>query len=237
MLSVRNDFQDRVLEINSYFDFLSPLDNNINIRLEFTSPLGGSESHLIDNQLVKILKANAFLLLYNLVESTVLKSVQAIFNTIVDDSLAYKDLSDKFKNLWINSKSLFIKGSDTSNLNKIKEAMHNIAESILINEIAVIESGAVKITGNMDAKEIRIIAKQIGCMECQDGRHLVTIKNKRNHLAHGDFSFAEIGKDFSVQELTVFRNDAYDYLTRFMDIIEEFIQYRRFTSTPADILV
>lgn len=55
-----------------------------------------------------------------------------------------------------------------------------------------------------------------------NGEDLLTIKNKRNHLAHGNFSFAEIGKDYTTGDLNAFSKSTYLFL---LDVID---QYQRF---------
>ncbi|RKZ54051.1 MAG: hypothetical protein DRR16_06190 [Candidatus Parabeggiatoa sp. nov. 3] len=56
-----------------------------------------------------------------------------------------------------------------------------------------------------------------------NGRNLVTIKNKRNHLAHGEFTFSDIGKDFTVGELDHFKDETLVFLSDVINKIEKFI--------------
>jgi len=231
MTSTRADFLDRTKEIDKYFDLLTTLDKS-NCNLQYTDLNGSDFITPIDAELVKILKANGFILLYNLIESTVLKSIQAIFNKITDSGFRFQELSENLKKLWINNKGSSLKGIESVNVTKIRDIMRDIAESILADQVALLETSCVRINGNIDAQEIRSIAKQLGFSECPDGRHLVTIKTKRNHLAHGDFSFSEIGKDYSVQNLEDFKINAYEYLENLMNEVESFIADKKFTNSP-----
>ena len=83
MITVRNEFNDRVIEIGKYFQLLEKLEldyNTLSSRNQIEAPFP------IDVDLFRILKANGFLLLYNLIESTILNSVIAIF-----DELSFKN--------------------------------------------------------------------------------------------------------------------------------------------------
>ena len=56
-----------------------------------------------------------------------------------------------------------------------------------------------------------------------------TIKNKRNHLAHGDSTFSKIGKDFTVGELEDFKDETLAYLADVINKIEIFIVQKKYT--------
>jgi hypothetical protein len=72
MIDAINDFKKTKLEINKYFDFLKTV-NDLSIGIPHIHyPIAPSiPSYKIDEDVSKILKANAFLMLYNLVEATI----------------------------------------------------------------------------------------------------------------------------------------------------------------------
>jgi len=74
MNSTQTDFINRTGEIDKYFNFLVILDKPCNIQSHDNQ--GNLVSQKIENDLFIILKANGFILLYNLIESTVVKSLQ-----------------------------------------------------------------------------------------------------------------------------------------------------------------
>jgi DNA-binding phage protein len=49
------------------------------------------------------------------------------------------------------------------------------------------------------------------------------IKNKRNDLAHGNKSFAEIGKDITVEELLKIKEEVTAYLEQILNNINQYI--------------
>jgi hypothetical protein len=91
-----------------------------------------------------------------------------------------------------------------------------------------LETECVRISGNIDARSIREIATKIGFEQSKDGSLLETIKKKRNHLAHGEFSFGEIGKEVSVNDMIKYKDSASAHLTDVLKNIEDYIANRKF---------
>ena len=104
----------------------------------------------------------------------------------------------------------------------------SIASFVLEDRLLRFKSDCINISGNIDAQEIRNILKQVGGHEIKDGRSLKTIKDKRNNLAHGEFSFSEIGKDCTVNDLIVYKDDAKEYLSKVLDEIESYINSQKY---------
>lgn len=208
-------------EINVYFETLAMLDRGV-CRIVCQTLTGEEKIMPIDSELSKILKANGFVLLYNLIESTVRKSIDAILNVVKDEGLTYRALSDKLKKLWIKQEIKNI------NANEIGIKVLNIAESILNNELLLLKQECITISGNIDAQKIREIAQAVGCDEPKDGAALKTIKDKRNHLAHGEYTFAEIGKEFSVKDLMTFKQKTEEHLKLVLTNVEEYINNKKY---------
>lgn len=221
MNTTRSEFQKRMSEINVYFETLAMLDRGV-CRIVCQTLTGEEKIMPIDSELSKILKANGFVLLYNLIESTVRKSIDAILNVVKDEGLTYRALSDKLKKLWIKQEIKNI------NANEIGIKVLNIAESILNNELLLLKQECITISGNIDAQKIREIAQAVGCDEPKDGAALKTIKDKRNHLAHGEYTFAEIGKEFSVKDLMTFKQKTEEHLKLVLTNVEEYINNKKY---------
>lgn len=217
MTNTRIEFNKRLDEVEIYFDALSILDRGM-CEIKCVDILGGVSSLPVNENLSRILKANGFLLLYNLIESTVRKSIDAIFSVIHSSSLSYKDLSIDLRKLWVKQESR----------NATFEKITSIAEIVLANELLSFKDDCVSISGNIDAQEIRKILKQFGGNEISNGRNLKTIKDKRNNLAHGEFSFSEIGKDYTIQELIMYKNDVKNYLNKVLDEIQQYIENKNY---------
>lgn len=208
-------------EINAYFETLAMLDRGV-CCIVCQTLTGEEEIMTIDSELSKILKANGFILLYNLIESTVRKSIDAILNVVKDEGLTYGALSDKLKKLWIKQEVKNI------NANDVSVKVLDIAESVLNNELLLLKQECINISGNIDAQKIREIAQMVGYDEPKDGAALKTIKDKRNHLAHGEYTFAEIGKEFSVKDLMTFKQKTEEHLKLVLMNVEDYINNKKY---------
>lgn len=217
MNSTRIEYNKRLHEVEVYLETLKLLDDGY-CSIKCINILGLETVKAIDLELSTILKANGFLLLYNLVESTIRKSIDAVINSIHASSVTFRDLSDELRKIWVRQEG--------KNVNDDK--IMSIANLILENGLLTFKSDCINISGNIDAQEIRNILKQVGGNEVKDGRCLKAIKDKRNHLAHGEFSFSEIGKDYTVNELISYKNDAREYLSKVLDEIESYIDSQKY---------
>lgn len=228
MNNTKSEFEKRTEEINVYFQLLTIIDKGdcfIHCRTLDEKII---DEH-IDTDLIKILKANGFILLYNLIEATVRKSLEAIFAAIYSDNLTFQKLSDNLKKLWINQKALPLRaGIDAVTFDKIRNILEDVANSIIDNQIMQMQTECIRISGNIDAQSIREIAKQFGFEQAKDGSVLETIKKKRNNLAHGEFTFGEIGKEVSVKDMINYKEGTYTHLTDVLKNIEKFIIDRKY---------
>ncbi len=217
MINTRTAYANRLREVEIYFELLQFIDKG-QCSIRRTDILGNIEEHAVETELSTIMKAHGFLLLYNLVEATIRNSIDAILNNIHSSSITYKQLSDNLRKLWIKQEN------KSTNNEKLLSLINNILE----NNVLHFKDDCVNISGNIDAQEIRNILRQIGGNEIKDGRNLKIIKDKRNHLAHGEFSFAEIGKDYSVEELVKYKESTKEYLNQVLDEIQDYIDSRKF---------
>lgn len=87
------DFDDRAQEVSKYFFLVKNLEQG-SIKLSMGNS-NNQKTKNIDTELTKTLKATGFLLLYNLIESTIRNAIQAIFDDLVDQEISYDDLRDE----------------------------------------------------------------------------------------------------------------------------------------------
>jgi hypothetical protein len=207
MDSTKSDFRKRKSEINEYFSFLDMLNQN-KVSIE------GEE---VSRELQRIFIANTFLLLYNLIESTVRNSILEIYNKIQDDALTYTHLSPKIKQIWLEKKK-----------KNIVNRLENVIEEIINEEIIILTNSDIYISGNIDAREIRRLADDIGFETSSNGRDLVSIKEKRNRLAHGEHTFHDVGKDFTYGDLNSYKENTFSHLEDVIEKIESFINNKKY---------
>ena len=132
----RDEFNNRLAEVNKYFDFLEKIESEYKILMNHSKTL----SFTIDDELLKILKANGFLILYNLIEATILNSIIAIFDEIKVDNLSYEKVSEKIKKYWFKNKYKHSDAIKDENLNNkfyilVEEVISNITLEIIKDRI------------------------------------------------------------------------------------------------------
>ena len=119
MLSVKNIFQERVNEIDNYYNFIN-----------------GFVPTSTDENLNKILKSNLILMLYNLIESSVSNAIEEIHNNIYSNKISFdllkielkKALVKHLKN-YINPHEFVISISDIA-IDIVKKSFHKRKECI-----------------------------------------------------------------------------------------------------------
>lgn len=217
MQTVLIDFQERVEEINRYFAFLEKLEQET-LQLSVLKDDGQRENIPLDSQLIKTLKANSFLLLYNLVESSMRNAVTAIFDELKNQRVSYNSVRIEIKKIVIQN---FKKRSPENLHFKIKDISTDI--------IAAGFQSQELFSGNIDQREISKTARNFGFSfnteynKTKHGESLDMIMNKRNDLAHGNKSFAEIGKDITVEELLKIKEEVTAYLEQILNNINQYI--------------
>jgi len=220
------DFDKRKDEVENYFSFLSILGDDENTRLKYKK-VDDLVEEKISIQLQNILIANGFLLLYNVIEATVRHSILEIYYAIEDNEISFEQLSESLKKIWLEQSTDNFKEGNFKQ-DTLHDTILKITESILTKETIFLSKDKLDFSGNLDAQKIRELAKQYGFQMPSNGRNLVTIKNKRNHLAHGNFTFSEIGQDFTVGELKDFKDETIAFLSDVINKIAKFIVHKQY---------
>lgn len=224
MNTTKTEYQRRLKEVEIYLETVRFFDKGLRT-IECTDINGDKYVQAVNEDLVKILKANGFLILYNLIEATIRNSIVAILNSIEIDMLPYRKLSDKLKRLWLRQEI-----NEISEKGKLMERVEIISKTILDDSLPTLERECVNISGNIDAQKIRDIAKQFGYDETKDGRQLVIIKDKRNILAHGEYTFSDVGKDYTYNELVKLKDETVHYIEDVLDKVELYINNKGYLS-------
>ena len=218
------DFDDRAQEVSKYFFLLKNLEQgSIKLRM-------GNLTHFkvknIDTELEKTLKATGFLLLYNLIESTIRNAIEAIFDDITNQKISFDDLREEVKKNIIKN---FKKNRETDYL---LNSINNLALDIIY---ASFDKERL-FSGNIDARKIKKTAEAYGfsyktnAQKTQNGNDLLKIKTHRNDLAHGFKSFEEVGKDATADELLKIKKKVICYLREILENIEIYVsnqEYRK----------
>ena len=244
MTKTKEDFVKRKAEIEKYFQFLTMLDKD-NPVLHFLD-MGVSSTSKIEDDLLKILKANGFLLIYNLVESTCRNSLFDILLAIQSKKLSFGKFSEEVKILWIKQRTQNLRDLKVK-IDTVDKQFCEIAKDVIENSIIDFSETLKKLedpnnsefdlfglSGNINTEKIRTMAKSCGFNPFvspekeKAGVDLDAIKVKRNHLAHGRITFAECGKVYSVKEMCKYKDNAILYLDGILENIEAYIKAKQF---------
>ena len=223
MQTVILDFNTRVQEVNEYFSFLEGLYNET-IKLTLSENIDEEKNKLIDYDLLtKMLKANSFLLLYNLIESSMRNAVEAIF-----DELKGKKVS--FNAVRVEIKKVVLENFKNRSPNNIHSQIKDISLDIIT---AGFDSKKL-FSGNIDRDEITKTARKYGFSfdtdytKTKHGENLYDIMEKRNDLAHGNKSFSEIGKSISIGDLLKIKNEVIEYIGQILKNIEIYLNNKEY---------
>lgn len=215
-MSWKADFLKRVAEIEGYFEFLSKLDSP-HAQLHYEDANGNSLSESIDPEVLKTLKAASLLILYNLVESAIKSAIETIYDDLKQKGVKFDDVRDELKQIAMTN---LRRNGNATVLRQITAAAGILTVPFKREDL---------FSGNVDAKKIRETAEKYGfssnCRspQARGGARLLDVKSKRNDLAHGDFSFGEVGRDYTVPGLLDIKTEVIAYLTDIVTNIEQYV--------------
>ncbi|SKA72354.1 hypothetical protein SAMN02745130_01044 [Thiothrix eikelboomii] len=218
---IDSNFIDLKQEVNLYFEFLlNIINNNLELydsRIEVHTPLESGITH--------ILKANGYLILYNLLEATIENALKAAHLIICETSF--------------NSLTTHLKKTILTEFKKMEIDLDKFPHQ------EIIETTLHKITldkykpfsGNLDAKKIKNIIEKYGIAldttsEDKKGAKLLIVKNRRNALAHGGQSFIQIGRDTSIDELIAIKNQTILFLENFLQCTRAYLEQQHYQLEP-----
>ena len=173
-------FDERKDEIDFYFSVIAEAEK------------GTEHIKTADNkQLVKIMKSNLILMLYNLIEACIVSGMMQIYERIKDDGCTYNLAISEIKNIWSNYRIDEIYGP-SSGRSVYEERVQQIIQDVISGSPLILSRSALGISGNLNAKNIKELCDRhrIRYRLSTKGEQLNTVRNKRNDLAHGDSSFS-----------------------------------------------
>jgi len=218
------EFEDKVREIDEYFNFVK---RTTHLRGFFTDSNAVQVSQSVHN----ILKANLFLLLYNLVESSFKKSLESICIQITNDRITYTNVIPEIRKIWIskqykNFENACIIPREMQKSEFIMNKIDNIAQDIINIEFDN------ELSGNVTTSQIQKLTTQYGLQSDEisnrEATSLYVIKNKRNDLAHGDETFSRCGASYTMQELKEIKNSSIDYMSFILSHIKTYLDNKRY---------
>ncbi|MBC3249259.1 hypothetical protein H8I91_03180 [Serratia fonticola] len=225
-------FSERMQDIDEYFAFIDLLINKKPSLVFKETPESEVTLIPIDKEMTHILKANAFIILYNLIEATISNAIEDIHNVFSSDAtLCIDTINESLTKLAFKNISLMNSEVDFSQGDVAKAILKTWLEA----HKKLIESNKNPLfSGNVDAKKIREVAERYGFSSETDkeitrnGYNLLPIKKARNDLAHGSDSFRNKGRETSIDTLKEMKDEVFHYLNCILDNIQSYLDSKSY---------
>lgn len=211
MQRILNDLLDRDEEIRQVILFIKNTE-----QIEVDQPDFGVRVDI---------KASVLLMLYNEIESIITSVFTRIHEIALAGTIPYSNYSNPVKEIIQNyyfgirgKKDEFIPASSYVEYIDVIFDRHmvDLPYSKMIQRIQLY-------SGNLDSKSINEILQMYGIGGVEGVTELRTIKEKRNQLAHGEYSFEEIGRTVTHQQLDIMRQKTCIYLDRVIDEVNKYL--------------
>ncbi|OIX91511.1 hypothetical protein BFS14_22695 [Serratia fonticola] len=220
-------FDERMEDINDYLSFVALLINK-RPNLVYQEENNVDVAQEIELDITHILKANAFIILYNLIEATISNAIEDIHAVFSSDANLCVDT------VTLNLTKIAFKNIDTKTMSEIDFSNDNVSKTIFKTWLAAHKKLVDKnknphFSGNVDARKIKEVADKYGFSYATDeektrnGATLVSIKAARNSLAHGSESFRSKGQNASIDEIIIMKNEVFHYLNCILNNIEDYL--------------
>ena len=215
------NFEQRKEDVETHFRCLSFIDSiETHKGIPVRDPSSGNELQ-VDQQMQCCIKAQTLVLLYNMVESTICDCLNYIYDAVADDGLIYADLTNEMRNMW------------TASCRRAKKPEKDLDESSKMPLLAVFETVAINTSGSIDIRKIYDAFEKHGCKIIEDKREecglsFLTVKSKRNLLAHGNVSFSQCGAGYSFNDLVKMKGEITVFLGIVIEATKKFVDKKRY---------
>jgi MAE_28990/MAE_18760-like HEPN len=230
MSALAAGFQERLDEVESYLAFLSSMEE----RAQHGPPRLEGAEHPITAQQQRILYSSVYLQLYNLVEATMSRCVEAVA-AAARESGRWKpgDLSVSLRREWVRATARTHENLTADH--RLESALvlcDHLVTSLPVSTFDIDRGGG----GNWDDAAIESISQRLGFQLVvsqsvyravkrpfrDELGPLALVKQLRNRLAHGSISFAQCAEDVTVPRLVELKVATVDYLK---EVVASFSKY------------
>ena len=186
------------------------LEKNFNEILAVIMYLKKQEENMKYTAFLPPIKASIFLMLYNCIEGVVYQLYEKLFDRIAMQPIEKGEL---IKPIY----DCYDKYQEVTNCSE-KELMNLTLDQYI--------SRCRMFSGNLDSRKIRELMKTWGVHDdfhVTDEEYLHIIKKQRNILAHGNRSFADVGRGYLVKDIEKYNKATLFYLKELRKLFYDFI--------------
>lgn len=230
MPALTEAFEERLAEVETYLDFLQVVEE----RAQAGPPkLEGADQPISVVQ-QKILYSSVYLQLYNLVESTMTRCLNAVAAAARDgDAWLPGDLTMALRREWVRATArTHVELTPENRLESALALCTQLVSALPISQFSIEKSG-----GSWDDEGIEKICARVGFQlhvspEVYRGIKrkirddlgpLGLVKQLRNRLAHGDISFSECAEETTVAQLRDLKERTVGYLREVVSCVVAFV--------------
>lgn len=226
-------YYDKKEELNYYLKklcFLDELSTN-NTNIDFKREMVSDNYSLTD--FILILKSNSFMMMYNMVESTVKEIIYAIYDQINISKVTYKKINSDLKKLWETYQFRHLIKNRQAKQDTYENQVHETIKIAISRRSISLDHDNLKLSGNADFDVISEIFYEMGINIKQEkiakySGDLADIKTHRNDLAHGGTSFIESARDTSINDLLSMASNVENCLEQIIKIANDYVENEEF---------
>lgn len=236
MSAISEGLAERLEEVEAYLAFLVTMEE----RAQHGPPRLDGAHEPISTRQQRILYASVFLQLYNLVEATMARCVEAVAQAASESNRWYPaDLSDSLRREWVRNVARTHENLTSEHrLNSALELCNHLVELLPLRVFSIEKGGG----GNWDDLSIEAITERIGCPLVVSAPvysavkrpfrdelgPLGVVKKLRNNLAHGSISFAQCAEDVTVARLVELKEATVNYLREVVGCFDRYLDGSEF---------
>jgi hypothetical protein len=235
MDAVLADFEQRADEVRSYLRLLKEMERPGSQLHNPSSP--GHRAVVIEEDWRKVSKATAYLLMYNLVESSIRSAFARLYQVIEGDGCTLRGLSRKMLDQWVEQKHRSLTRETASPMN-YKDTAAAMVQAVLEDQVARLLPEKLPLSGNLDADVIRALCLSHDVSisvpaSTNGGVDLGVVKAQRNALAHGNKSFSECGREVTVADLERIAGHTEVFIRAILKNVKRVVDAKAFKAAPA----
>ena len=155
MWAVLQSFEERVEEVEKYLRVLEKLEDPSVVLFDKSTK---REKRVFEEGSLKVMKATVFLLLYNLVESSIRSAFGELYTSILNSGRPACELKTEFRKLWIKQRYGAI-DLDSASTRTFRELTEALIEEITLGNPITLEEGKLPVSGNLDSDSIRNVCR------------------------------------------------------------------------------
>lgn len=229
-MRARAFLDQRLSEVDQYLLFLKKTDRTSSALVTTRGRSGAP--YIIDADMRRILKANFFVIYYNTVEAAISEGMNYIYDSIENRPSIYLEMNRNLRKLFVKDTLRQTLGSSLDRGRIYDESMHCIDRVVSGKPVSYNRSDK-RAAGNLNADRIRDICDLFGVSKAtprnsKGGVDLGIVLKNRNSLAHGDATFTEVGRDYSVSDLRDIRRRSASFVRSIVRNMEHFADHEKY---------